>query len=111
MVGNDFLMGVFFMTLVWVTGHVIGAIRKRLRPKVSVVDEYSLSLGESKEFPTILLTLKLDNGRSEGPYEFVPAFAHSLSDELCVSAARSVKSVTNLRSTVPKIDIEGNESA
>jgi hypothetical protein len=86
--------------------------KRFLRSRVSVVDEYSLSLGASKEFPTVLLTLKLDNGRAEGPFEFVPAFAHQLSDELCVSAARSVKQVTNLRSAVPVIDmVGGDESA
>jgi hypothetical protein len=75
------------------------------------VDEYSLSLGDSKEFPTVLLTLKMSSGQSEGPFEFVPAFAHQLSDELCVSSARCVKKVTNTR-PVPTIgNIEENESA
>jgi hypothetical protein len=59
-----------------------------------IVDEYSLSLGPSEAFPTVLLTIKLDNGLIEGPYEFVPAFAHQLADELCISAARAAKRIT-----------------
>jgi hypothetical protein len=59
-----------------------------------IVDEYSISLGPSEEFPTVLLTVKLDNGLTEGPFEFVPAYAHVLADELCIAAARAAKRVT-----------------
>ena len=59
-----------------------------------IVDEYSISLGDSQEFPTVLLKLKLSDGTEEGPYEFVPGYAHVLSDELCVASARAAKKVT-----------------
>jgi hypothetical protein len=59
-----------------------------------IVDEYSIALGPSTDFPTVLLTVKLDDGKVEGPYEFVPAYAHTLSDELCVAAARAAKKVS-----------------
>jgi len=60
-----------------------------------IVDEYSIALGPSAEFPTVLFTVKLSDGTIEGPYEFVPAFAHQLSDELCVASARAAKKVTS----------------
>jgi hypothetical protein len=56
-----------------------------------IVDEYTISIGPSEQFPTVLITLKLDNGIEEGPFEFVPAYAHVLSDELCVASARAAK--------------------
>jgi hypothetical protein len=64
------------------------------------VDEYSISLGPSPEFPTVLLTLKMDDGTVEGPFEFVPPFAHQLSDELCVASARAAKKVTGGENTI-----------
>jgi hypothetical protein len=59
-----------------------------------IVDEYSIALGPSSEFPTVLLTLKTDDGDLHGPFEFVPGYAHTLSDEMCVAAARAAKKVS-----------------
>jgi hypothetical protein len=59
-----------------------------------IVDEYSISLGPSEEFPTVLLTFKTDDGDTHGPFELVPPYAHTLSDELCVAAARAAKKMT-----------------
>jgi hypothetical protein len=59
-----------------------------------IVDEYSIALGPSEAFPTVLLTLKLDDGSVHGPFELVPAYAHILSDELCVASARAAKKVS-----------------
>lgn len=62
--------------------------------KTKVVDEYTLSLGPSEEFPTVHLSLKLSTGETLGPCEFVPAYAYKLSDELCIASARATKKVT-----------------
>jgi hypothetical protein len=64
-----------------------------------IVDEYSIALGPSTDFPTILLTLKTDDGQIAGPFEFVPAYAHTLSDELCVAAARTARKVSGGENT------------
>jgi hypothetical protein len=69
-----------------------------------IVDEYSIALGPG-EFPAVLITLKLDNGIVEGPYEFPPAFAHKLSDELCIASARAARKVTE-RATAPTGDAD-----
>lgn len=62
--------------------------------EVKPVDEYTISVGPREDFPTVLLTLKLDDGSIHGPFEFVPAFAHKLSDEICVASARTAKKTT-----------------
>ena len=59
-----------------------------------IVDEYSIAFGPSEEFPTVLLTLKLDDGTLQGPFEFVPAYAHTFSDEMCIAAARAARKVS-----------------
>jgi hypothetical protein len=59
-----------------------------------IVDEYTITLGPSEQFPTVLITFKLDNGIEEGPFEFAPGYAHVLSDELCVASARAAKKVS-----------------
>lgn len=53
-----------------------------------VVDEYSISVGPSGQFPTLWLTVKCDDGSVHGPYEFPAAYAHRLADELCIASAR-----------------------
>lgn len=65
-------------------------------PKPSIVDEYEIHLTDG-EFPVVRLMFKLDNGRKMGPFEFAPAFAHALSDELCAGSARASK-----RDVLPK---------
>lgn len=58
------------------------------------VDEYVIALDRSTPFTTVLLTVKDNEGNVHGPFEFVPPFAHQLSDELCVASARATKKVT-----------------
>ena len=62
--------------------------------QAKIVDEYSIAVGPNPEFPTVWLTVKLDDGSIHGPFEFVPAFAHKLSDELCIASARTAKKTT-----------------
>jgi hypothetical protein len=69
-------------------------------PKSKIVDEYEISLTKG-EFPVVRLLFKLDNNQKLGPFEFAPAFAHALSDELCAASARaSKKDVMGLKNPV-----------
>lgn len=65
-------------------------------PKPRIVDEYEISLTDG-EFPVVRVLFKLDNNQKLGPFEFAPAFAHTLSDELCAASARASK-----RDVLPK---------
>jgi hypothetical protein len=56
-----------------------------------IVDEYTIAIDDSSGFPVVVLSLKTESGIVEGPYEFVPAYAHKLSDELCIASARATK--------------------
>lgn len=59
-----------------------------------VVDEYSIAVGPDAQFPTVWFTMKCADGSVHGPFEFVPAYAHALADELCIAAARTAKKTT-----------------
>jgi hypothetical protein len=72
--------------------------------QVKIVDEYSIALGPSAAFPTLLIELKLSDGSVVGPFEFAPAFAHTLADELCIASARAAKKVSGVSSNVGQGD-------
>jgi hypothetical protein len=57
------------------------------------IAEYSISVKQG-DFPTVWLTFKDDDGKVHGPFEFVPPYAHALSDELCIASARATKKTT-----------------
>lgn len=62
-------------------------------PDATPIAEYSISVKQG-DFSTVWLTLKDDDGKVHGPFEFVPPYAHKLSDELCIASARATKKTT-----------------
>ncbi len=71
--------------------------RRRLRaaksPKVLVVDGYAVTEEPRGEFKAVVLHLQLSDG-AKSSYEFDPAHAYSLSDELVRKSARAIKPVS-----------------
>ena len=62
-----------------------------MAPKI--VDQYSLSLEERGGFTFVVVNL-LASDQTTTSYEFHPAFAHQLSDELLKAAARAMPKAT-----------------
>jgi hypothetical protein len=58
-------------------------------PNPCGVDQYDVTVVERDGFKFVQVRLLLDDGRATAPFEFVPAFAHALSDELCKASAHA----------------------
>lgn len=60
-------------------------------PNPCGVDQYDVTIVERDGFKFVHVRLLLDDGRATAPFEFVPAFAHALSDELCKASAHAAQ--------------------
>ena len=65
------------------------ADEKNAETKAVAVDEYSVRIVERDGFKVVQIRFKLDDGSSSPPFDFPPAYAHALSDELCKASAHA----------------------
>jgi hypothetical protein len=55
------------------------------------VAQYELKIVERDGFRFVHVRFMLDDGAISEPFEFVPAFAYALSDELCKTSAHAAQ--------------------
>ena len=78
------VVAVFSVMLAYRLGARIAAPPKGMKS----VDRYVIAMSDG-DFPQVLLSFQLDGGQVFGPFAFVPAFAHTLSDEMTIAAVRA----------------------